>query len=85
MNKLFLVTLLLCGCRVSKVNDQELADGCEAACMKMAEYGCPEGLSEHCIPLCRRIQASGYLSVDVECIVNAVGLSSLTKCGVCNE
>lgn len=58
--------------------------GCPMACDKLRSLSCSEGLSPHCLDLCREIVESGFLDVDFACIADADNTDELRKCGVCN-
>ena len=63
--------------------EQPKTGGCPDACAKLREFGCAEGLSEHCVAVCTEIQESGYLEVDVQCVINSKDAIQVKECGVC--
>lgn len=80
----FCTIVAVTGCRTESPRQPVNGDGCELACTIMDAYGCLEGKSPHCVGLCKRVQASGYMAFDIACIVESNGFSSLARCGVCH-
>jgi hypothetical protein len=79
--------MLVSGCTKGCASDPEPPKtvGCPDACAKLRAFGCPEGLSEHCVAVCTEIQESGYLEVDVQCVINAKDAIQIKECGVCGS
>ena len=57
--------------------------GCPEACDILRKFKCPEGQSAHCVSVCNDIQMSGYLMIDIQCILQAQTIDGVKVCGVC--